>query len=47
MNEVKTIAFVLGFIASVCTIWLFFEDRFRKLRLKMRRKKMRLKRKDG
>ena len=43
MNEVKAIAFVLGFIASVCTIWLFVEDRLRKFR-RVREKKMRLRR---
>ena len=40
MDGMETIAFVLGFIASICTIWLFVEDRFRKFRLTLRRKKM-------
>ena len=41
VDGMETVAFVLGFVASVCTIWLFVEDRFRKFRLKLRRKKMR------
>ena len=40
MDRLLTIVGVLSFIASVCTIWMFVEDRFRKFRLKMRRKKM-------
>lgn len=47
MNEMKTVAFVLGLVASVCTIWMFVEDRFRKFRLRKRGKKMGLNRKDG
>ena len=40
MDGMETVAFVLGLIASVCTILLFVEECFRKFRLKMRRKKM-------
>ncbi len=41
MDGMEAIAFALGFIASICTVFMFAEDRFRKFRLKLRRKKMR------
>ena len=41
MDGMEAVAFALGFIASICTILMFAEDRFRKFRLKLRRKKMR------
>ena len=41
MDGMESVAFALGFIASICTILMFAEDRFRKFRLKLRRKKMR------
>lgn len=45
MNEMKAIAFLVGFVASVCTIWMFLEDCFKKFRLRKRVNKMKLSKK--
>lgn len=40
MNEVMAFASVLGFVASICTVWMFVEEQIMKFRLRKRRKKM-------
>ena len=47
MNALIAIAGALGFVASICTVWMFVEDRIEKFRLRKRRKKMMSEKEEG